>query len=185
MLFQRSTIITASVLTMSVLGGLLTGARSAGPHAGHGSSGSACNFPAMQPSRTGHGEEAPRTVTGTVVETMNAANYTVRAREDGQGGTRAATAQFEVKVGERVTVPLEMAMENFHSQTLNRDFPSIYFVSQIARDGASPHRTQPASAADSPPVTTPCSHRRAAPPSRTSGQTARRSPAGRSRSAAR
>ena len=48
----------------------------------------------------------------------------------------AAAAQFKVAVGDRVVVPLEMPMEKFHSQTLNRDFPLIYFTSSIRREGA-------------------------------------------------
>ena len=120
-------------------------------------------LPAMQPTRTGTGKEGPRTITGTVVETMNAAKYTYVRVKTASDEVWAATGQFDVKVGERVTVPLEMAMENFHSQTLNRDFPAIYFVSQITREGEtaspatgqSPHGTIRPAAADAAPVTTP------------------------------
>jgi hypothetical protein len=38
-------------------------------------------------------------------------------------------------VGDRVTLALEMPMENFHSQTLKRDFPLIYFTTRIGREG--------------------------------------------------
>lgn len=75
------------------------------------------------------------TVTGTVRETMDAASYTyVRVGTD-KGDVWAAAPQFAVKIGERVVVPLQMPMENFHSQSLNRDFPLIYFVSEIRREG--------------------------------------------------
>jgi hypothetical protein len=75
------------------------------------------------------------TVTGTVRETMDAASYTyVRVGTD-KGDVWAAAPQFTVKVGERVVVPLQMPMQNFHSQSLNRDFPLIYFVSEIRREG--------------------------------------------------
>jgi hypothetical protein len=116
----------------------------------------------MQTSRTA--AEAPRVVNGTVVETMNAAKYTYVRVKTGSEELWAATGQFDVKVGERVTVPLEMAMENFHSQTLNRDFPSIYFVSRITREGEtaapapsgqSPHGATAPTAAAAAPVTTP------------------------------
>src|SRR4051794_3709647 len=74
-------------------------------------------------------------VTGPVVETMNAASYTyVRVKTD-SGDVWAAAPQFPVKVGERVTVPLEMPMKDFHSQAFNRDSPLIYFVSRIGREG--------------------------------------------------
>lgn len=98
-------------------------------------------------------------VTGAVVETMNASNYTyVRVKTD-SGEVWAATSQFPVKVGDRVTVPLESPMENFHSQSLNRDFPLIYFASAIMREGetpaapaGNPHGSAPAAA---PTVTEP------------------------------
>lgn len=66
---------------------------------------------------------------------MNAGGYTyVRLRAD-QKDVWVAASEFSVKKGERLTAPLEMPMENFHSTTLNRDFPLIYFVTQIAREG--------------------------------------------------
>ncbi len=84
------------------------------------------------------------TLTGDVVETMNSGGYTyVRLRADGPGGpggpggkdTWVAASEFPVTVGETLTVPLEMPMQNFHSTTLKRDFALIYFVSQVARNG--------------------------------------------------
>jgi hypothetical protein len=81
------------------------------------------------------GQPGAETVTGTVRETMDAASYTyVRVGTD-KGDVWAAAPQFAVKVGERVVVPLQMPMQNFHSQSLNRDFPLIYFVSDIRREG--------------------------------------------------
>jgi hypothetical protein len=83
------------------------------------------------------GGEGAQTVTGPVLETMNAASYTyVRVRTD-TGEIWAAAPQFPVKVGDRVAVALEMPMTNFHSESLKRDFPLLYFVSRIARAGES------------------------------------------------
>ena len=77
-------------------------------------------------------------VTGPVLETMNAANYTyVRVKTDA-GDVWAASGEFKVAVGDRVTLALEMPMENFHSQTLKRDFPLIYFTTRIGREGEVP-----------------------------------------------
>ena len=89
------------------------------------------------------GQGAP-TVTGPVLETMNAASYTyVRVKTDA-GDVWAASSEFKVAVGDRITVALEMPMENFHSQTLKRDFPLIYFTTRVGREGealpASPAR---------------------------------------------
>ena len=79
-------------------------------------------------------QDAP-TVTGPVIETMNAANYTyVRVKTD-TGDVWAASGEFKVAVGDRVTLALEMPMENFRSQTLKRDFPLIYFTTRIAPEG--------------------------------------------------
>ena len=77
------------------------------------------------------------TVTGTVLETMDAATYTyVRLKTD-KGEIWAASSQFKVAVGEKLIVPLEMPMENFRSNALKRDFPLIYFASRIAKEGES------------------------------------------------
>ena len=77
-------------------------------------------------------------VTGPVLETMNASNYTyVRVKTDA-GDIWAASSEFKVAVGDRVTLALEMPMENFRSQTLNRDFPLIYFTTRIGPEGAVP-----------------------------------------------
>jgi len=75
-----------------------------------------------------------RTVTGTVVETMDAASYTYVLVDTGDEQIWAATSKFDVAVGDRVTVPLESPMANFHSDTLDRDFELIYFVSHISGD---------------------------------------------------
>jgi hypothetical protein len=85
--------------------------------------------------------EAPQVITGAVVETMDAANYTYVRVKSNSGDVWAATAQFKVAVGDRVVVPLETPMSNFHSQSLNRDFPLIYFVGRIGLEG---ERSQPA-----------------------------------------
>jgi hypothetical protein len=66
---------------------------------------------------------------------MNASNYTyVRVKTDA-GDVWAASGEFKVAVGDRVTLVLEMPMENFHSETLKRDFPLIYFTTRIGREG--------------------------------------------------
>lgn len=72
---------------------------------------------------------------GKVVETFNAANYTyVRIKTD-SGDLWAAATPFKVSVGDQVSVPTDMPMENFHSSALNRTFPRIYFTSRIFVDG--------------------------------------------------
>ncbi len=79
--------------------------------------------------------QALGTVDGEVVETMDASNYTYMRLRTPNGEVWAATAKTPVKVGDKVTVPLETEMRNFHSPSLNRDFPVIYFVSRIGQGG--------------------------------------------------
>jgi hypothetical protein len=81
-------------------------------------------------------------ITGSVAEAMNSGGYTYVRMQTGKDDVWIAATEFAVQVGERLTVPLEMPMQDFHSKTLNRDFPLIYFVSQVSREGqtrASPH----------------------------------------------
>jgi hypothetical protein len=80
-------------------------------------------------------QEGVQTVTGTVVETMNAASYTYVRVKSSTGEIWAASMQFPVAVGDKVVVPLETPMQNFRSASLNRVFPLIYFSSRIAREG--------------------------------------------------
>lgn len=90
--------------------------------------------PAASPAAQAAGE----VVTGPVLETMDASTYTYVKVKGEKGEIWAASSHFDVKVGDRVTVPLESPMENFHSQSLNRDFPLIYFASHISREGEAP-----------------------------------------------
>jgi hypothetical protein len=85
--------------------------------------------PAMGAAATG------ATASGTVVETMDASSYTYVRVKTATGDIWAASAQFKVKVGDKVTVPLNMPMQNFHSGTLNRTFPLVYFASRIELEG--------------------------------------------------
>jgi hypothetical protein len=92
------------------------------------------------------------TVTGNVVETMDAATYTYVRVDTGQDELWAASGRFEVEVGDTVTVSLDTPMENFHSDSLDRTFPLIYFASRILREGgaAQAGTTMPAG---HPPIT--------------------------------
>jgi hypothetical protein len=74
-------------------------------------------------------------VTGPVVETFDAASYTYLRVRGPNGDVWAAAPQFAVKAGDEVRVPLEMPMRNFHSASLNRDFPLIYFVPRVTPAG--------------------------------------------------
>ena len=73
---------------------------------------------------------------GTVVETMNTGGYTYVQVDTGKEKIWAAAPEFQVKVGDLVTVPTGMLMRNHHSKTLDRTFDQIYFVGKIPVAGA-------------------------------------------------
>jgi hypothetical protein len=74
-------------------------------------------------------------MTGTVVETMDASNYTYVRIKSRTAEVWVAAAQFKVALGDHLTVPLENPMEDFESKSLKRTFPLIYFVSRVSREG--------------------------------------------------
>jgi hypothetical protein len=81
--------------------------------------------PAMAPAAAGTGW------TGTVLETMNSGGYTYVQFDTGSEALWAAAPQFDVSVGDMVTVPQGMPMTDYHSKSLDRDFDVIYFVGAI------------------------------------------------------
>jgi hypothetical protein len=89
--------------------------------------------PAAMPSTGAQG--GVETISGEVAETMDASNYTYLRVKTAKGEVWVATAKTKVAVGDKVVVPLEQAMENFHSPSLKRDFPLIYFVTSVSREG--------------------------------------------------
>jgi hypothetical protein len=96
-------------------------------------------LPPMATSRSTPAEMTPaggdeahaRSVTGKVVETMDAASYTYLKVETAGESIWAATSKMPLAVGDVVTVALESPMQNFHSAALNRDFPVIYFTTSV------------------------------------------------------
>jgi len=133
----RATALCA-LLSLGVIGGC---SKQAGPAAaaqetGGGQAASAAAPAQSSPAgaRAASQQGAPL-VTGPVLETMNASNYTYVRVKTEAGDVWAASGEFKVAVGDRVTLALEMPMENFHSETLKRDFPLIYFTTRIGREG--------------------------------------------------
>lgn len=98
--------------------------------------------PAPTPGSAQAAAQAPipggATATGTVVETMDASSYTYVQVKTPTETVWAAGPQTKVAVGDKVTIPLVMPMANFHSSTLNRTFPTIYFTSRIFKEGELP-----------------------------------------------
>lgn len=83
-------------------------------------------------SRSGWAED----ISGSIVETMDAAGYTYLHLDTEKGRIWAAIPQSVVNKGEKITLAEGMEMKDFHSNVLNRTFPSIIFSPGIA--GAAP-----------------------------------------------
>jgi len=90
-----------------------------------------------------------QTAEGTVLETMDAGNYTYVRVKTATSEIWAATSPFKVEVGDHVVVPLDSPMANFHSPSLKRDFDLIYFASVIRHAG----EAAPTAAGAHPPMT--------------------------------
>lgn len=97
---------------------------------------------------------------GTVVETMNAAGYTYVQVDSGTEKIWAAAPAFAVSVGDSVVVPEGMPMNNYHSKTLDRDFPVVYFVDSVLNASAP---ASPAAASAAMPEGHPATDTAAAP----------------------
>jgi hypothetical protein len=82
-------------------------------------------------------ETALVTVSGTVLETMDAAEYTYMRLKTATGETWAAINKTKVAKGDAVTVTNAMVMDGFQSKTLNRTFDHILF-GVLATPGAAP-----------------------------------------------
>lgn len=85
-------------------------------------------------------------ITGKVVETMNAGQYTYVQVDDGSKKVWAAAPQFAVAVGDKVVVPAGIPMRDFESKTLQRTFDLVYFVQEIQMVGGKAADGKPAAA---------------------------------------
>lgn len=81
------------------------------------------------------GNQMPGSLTGKVIETMDAGGYTYVLVESGAEPVWAAGPETEVAAGDVVTLPPGMEMTNFESSALNRTFDKVLFVSQIVTAG--------------------------------------------------
>ena len=88
-------------------------------------------------SFSGHAVQAAQEqiVSGTVMETMNAAGYTYMQVDSGTASQWVAIPETKIAAGDKVSYDQGMAMENFYSKSLDRSFPSIIFSSGLAGGG--------------------------------------------------
>lgn len=106
--------------------------------------------PSVGAVATSSAAPADELITGKVKETMDAGSYTYVLVDDGKQKVWAATNHFDVKPGDRVTVPMGIKMTDYKSSALNRTFDAVYFVGSIANvsrpaSGGAPADGEPAS----------------------------------------
>lgn len=105
--------------------------------------------------RSGSGQDSPQTAvppspvssvagltTGKVIETMNSGGYTYVHVDTGSEAIWAAGPETVVAVGDVVSFPPGMQMANFESESLNRTFDVVYFVSEIKTGSAASGKPQ-------------------------------------------
>src|SRR5436853_136930 len=107
---RRSTI-SATVLLCASLGCEQSPARSASADAAAPLAGTAA-VPAAPAISAGN-------FSGAIAETMDSGGYTYVRLRGGPENLWVAAPQFDAKVGETITVSLDMPMQNFQSRTLN------------------------------------------------------------------
>jgi hypothetical protein len=94
-------------------------------------------------------QQVPGKIYGKVTNVLEAGGYTYAEVDTGKEKVWAAATTTALNVGEMVGFTTEMPMQNFHSNSLKRDFPMIYFVNSFitsnadqagaTKDIASPH----------------------------------------------
>ena len=91
--------------------------------------------------------QAPQgAVAGKVAETMDSGGYTYALIDTGSRKVWAAGPASPLAVGDQVSVAGGTPMRDFSSQTLNRTFAEIYFVSAFRKDGAGDAAAMPGAA---------------------------------------
>ncbi len=72
---------------------------------------------------------------GSLIDTFNSGGYTYVEIKTSNGKVWAAGPVTPVNKGDQIAFNGQMPMQKFHSKTLNRDFDTIYFVSQFSVNG--------------------------------------------------
>ena len=80
---------------------------------------------------------------GTVLESMDAGNYTYVRVDLGDEEIWAAAPRFQVGVGDTISFSPGAPMENFHSPSMDRTFELIYFVNTAEVEGGVTTTHQP------------------------------------------
>jgi len=76
-------------------------------------------------------QPVPNTIHGKVTDIIEASGYTYAEVDTGKEKVWAAASKTPLTLGDTIAFTTEMPMKNFHSNSMNRDFPIIYFVSRF------------------------------------------------------
>lgn len=71
---------------------------------------------------------------GTVRDVIDVTSYTYVEVETGDTTVWAAAPTTSIKIGSTIAFSTEMPMQDFHSDSINKTFPLIYFVGQFITD---------------------------------------------------
>lgn len=88
-------------------------------------------------------------VTGTVLETMNSGGYTYILVDSSTAKQWIAIPETKIDKGANVTYLEGMEMQNFHSKSLDRTFPTIIFSEGLTDKADQSQPQQPADTSDS------------------------------------
>ena len=72
----------------------------------------------------------PGKIFGKVTDVIDVAGYTYAEVDTGNSKVWAAGPTTPLKKGDMVAFTAEMPMQNFHSKSIGRDFPIIYFINR-------------------------------------------------------
>lgn len=98
---------------------------------GSGINNSAC---AEQKNIQTEQQVTPGKINGKITEVINASGYTYAEVDTGKERIWAAGPVTQLKVGDKIAFTTEMPMDNFHSQSMDRDFSKIYFINKFLTD---------------------------------------------------
>ena len=83
---------------------------------------------------------------GKVTDTIDVTGYTYAEVDTGKEKIWAAGLITPLKIGDMIGFSTKMPMENYHSTSLERDFPIIYFAGRFITDEKAPTREAAATA---------------------------------------
>ena len=79
-------------------------------------------------------QSKPGNIYGKVTEVIDVEGYTYAEIDTGKDKVWAAGPPTALQAGDMISFSSQMPMQNFHSQSLGRNFPMIYFINNYLTD---------------------------------------------------